>query len=526
MEQKDIELITSQVYLVETSDIVDTTKPKRAIIRIPIISEGANSKNLLWTEETMQKVADKFRGVPFRYDLNGQNEGSHTKEHLSSPFYDVGWTYSDERGANYDPSTKTIWVQGEVTNPEVIDKLSRTTSEGKREINFASMGAMIKPEDTECSICGKHPFGTCQHERGKEYNGQMCSMVPTDIAKALHVALTNDPADKNAEIAEAIFQDMNEIADNTAKDSPVSPAPNTPGPSNQDDLKSLIKTIIEEYLSEKKKVETADDVKEDVKMEDDKKKKKKDDDVKEEKKEDVEKEAESGKNTEKASLKVEKADDHKEPDEDNKGGPSDHDEDNEKEDSKKKKGKKKDESEEKSEDKKEMADDDVEFKISGVALEKPKMEFQDNSDVVKVQKAPIVETASNDIYATKYKNKLLLEIAEDYVKYNKAKSRDEAVKMLNGKTIEQLEIYQEAFDGLVVTEAPVTQKAMPVFQDNNHTANRTFVDEVPEFGGAEQEMDPYVEFQDLSPDERAKQFGNYGAFDMCFNPHNATKYRK
>lgn len=494
MEKKGIELITSQVYLVETSDVVDTSKPKRAIVRIPIITEGANSKNLLWTQETMEKVAHMFRGVPFRYDLNGQNEGSHTKDHLSSPFYDVGWTYSDERGANYDPATRTIWVQGEVTNPEVIEKLSRQTSEGKREINFASMGAMIKPEDTECSICGKRPFGTCNHERGKVYNNQTCSMIPTNIAKALHVALTNDPADKNAEIAEAIFQDMDELSDNSAADSPVTPALNVPGPSDNLDLKSLMKKILMESINKKK---MGTELQEDAEMKKEEEDKKKD--VVEEKDEDKKKEKEE---------LVEKAEDMKEEKKEEKP------EEKEEDDEEKKKKKKEDQV-------KEMADDDVEFKISGVAHEKPIMEFQDNSIA---RQEPILETASNDIYANKYKTKLLLEIADDYVKYNKAKSKDEAMKMLNGKSIEQLEIYQEAFDGLVVPETQ--QKVVPVFQDNNHIVDRTFTNEVPEFGGAEQDVDPFVEFQDMSPDERTKHFGSYGSFDLCFNPHNAQKYRR
>jgi hypothetical protein len=206
---QDFVLTSSQIDIIETCDNSPSTVPtKRAIVKYKIITKGANDKNLEWTEPTMIKIAHKFRGVPFRYDLNGGNEGSHTRDKISSPFYDVGWTYSDDKGAYYDSTNKCIWVQGEITHPEVVDKLSRVTSDGKREINYASMGAMLNPEDTKCNICGKSPFGVCGHERGKVYNGKICNMVPVDIKKALHVALTNDPADRNASIAEAIFQDM------------------------------------------------------------------------------------------------------------------------------------------------------------------------------------------------------------------------------------------------------------------------------------------------------------------------------
>ena len=70
----------------DNSQNVSILKPKRAIITLPIINIGANEKNLEWTRETMERVAHKFRGVPFRFDLTGQNEGSHTKDRISSPF--------------------------------------------------------------------------------------------------------------------------------------------------------------------------------------------------------------------------------------------------------------------------------------------------------------------------------------------------------------------------------------------------------------------------------------------------------
>lgn len=564
MNRNDVELFTSEI-IVEAADNSGSS-PKRAVIKIPLINEGSNSKFLLWTQETMEKVAHMFRGVPFRFDLNGQNEGSHTRDKLSSPFYDVGWTYSDEKGAYYDPEKKTIWVQGEVTHPEVIEKLMRQTSDGKREINFASMGAMIDPKDTACSICGRAPFGNCNHTRGKEYNGQSCNMVPQNISKALHVALTNDPADKVAEIAEAIFQDMSSQVDNPRQESPVGVAPNLPGPNNADqsDLKEMIEKIIQEVLAkkalEKSKIsELADNG--ETKMEDKKKKKIEDDDVKEKVEKNVEeKTTQKLDDSKEKSLKKETAEevDEKEDEEDKKKKKkesksvetkeefkekefaeaeekekegSEEDEEEDEEEAKKKKKKKsedpKEEKEDAKEDKKPEMADDFEFKITGpLAAKQNKVELQDNS--VAPQAQQIIETADNNkIYAEKYKTKLRLEVADAYVRYNKVKSKDEAILVLQDKSIEQLELLQDAFDGIVIPQQQeVKAKPTVVLQDNVHVANQKFANAVPEFGGFVHDADPYVEVQDMSASDRKKKFGEYGAFDVCFNPNNAQKYRK
>ncbi|TRZ48099.1 MAG: hypothetical protein D4S01_10965 [Dehalococcoidia bacterium] len=172
--------------------------------------------------------------------------------------------------------------------------------------------------------------------------------------------------------------------------------------------------------------------------------------------------------------------------------------------------------------------DDFEFKISGpLAAKQNKIETADHSDILPQQ--PIVETADNNkVYADKYKQKLKLEVADAYVRFNKAKSKDEAILILQEKSIDQLELLQDAFDGIIVSqpkqEAPVKPKV--VLQDNVHVANQKFANAVPEFGGFVQETDPYVEVQDMSPSDRKKKFGEYGAFDVCFNPNNAQKYRK
>ena len=191
---------SSELGKVELSDDY-----KRAIIEIPLMHYGANKKGLFWTKEMLKEVTPMFQGVTFRYDLNGQEGSSHTIDKLSSPHFDVGWTYSGEDGAWYDPEEKTLWVKGEVTHPQVVEKLQRETTDGKREVNYASMGVVV--EEAVCSICGSE-YGSCEHERLKDYDGHLCYKVPTKCSKGLHVALTNDPADGEADIKSCVFQEF------------------------------------------------------------------------------------------------------------------------------------------------------------------------------------------------------------------------------------------------------------------------------------------------------------------------------
>lgn len=571
MEKDNFELFTSSIELIESSD--DSSIGNRAIIKIKLITEGANSKNLEWTQETMAKVAEKFRGVPFRYDLTGGNEGSHTRDHISSPFYDVGWTYSDERGAFYDPVNKIIWVKGEVTHPDVVAKLKRQTTDGKREINFASMGAMMKPEQTKCSICGKSPFGICEHTRGENYNGKICNMIPTDISKALHVALTNDPADKNAEIADAIFQDMSNSIDSGAKDAPVpvSTAGNIAGTPSSQELKALISELIEAYMSKKnEKKETADNSVEEEKMSKEKEVLKKGEKVEKKVEEETSKEPVKDKKDLKKSEKVEtqesedkkkKSEDEKElekeaeehptlPKEDVKTIVKDHkkekketaSDDEDEDDDKKKKDKKElpafiQKNIDKKKEKEETADDSESFKISGaIGTKNNKIEtadgdmgiFPGTTQKVETQQGPTPVVAPKVDYAEKYKGKLVSELADTYVKLGKAENSEKAMLVLQDKSIEQLEIYQDAYNGIVVEQkaAPVIVQPKVNYNNNDISADNEFADDVPEYGGAIEQHDPYVEMSDMSPAERTREFGAYGKYDVCFHPQNAAKYRK
>jgi len=197
------DVFTSRLTQVELAD-----DKSCAVLTIPLMHVGPNKKGLYWTPKMLKSVAPMFRGITFRYDLNGSEGSSHTPQKLSSPHFDIGWTYSDERGAWFEKDNGILWVKGEVTHPDIIKKLDRKTSDGKREINFASMGVLV--EKSVCSICGKeHGMDGCEHTRNEIYDGEVCYSVPEKVKKALHVALTNDPADGEAEIEECIFQEWN-----------------------------------------------------------------------------------------------------------------------------------------------------------------------------------------------------------------------------------------------------------------------------------------------------------------------------
>jgi len=188
------DVFTSRLTQVELAD-----DKSCAVLTIPLMHVGPNKKGLYWTPKMLKSVAPMFRGITFRYDLNGSEGSSHTPQKLSSPHFDIGWTYSDERGAWFEKDNGILWVKGEVTHPDIIKKLDRKTSDGKREINFASMGVLV--EKSVCSICGKeHGMDGCEHTRNEIYDGEVCYSVPEKVKKALHVALTNDPADGEAEI--------------------------------------------------------------------------------------------------------------------------------------------------------------------------------------------------------------------------------------------------------------------------------------------------------------------------------------
>jgi len=204
---------------VETTDILNvelSDEAKRAYIKIPLMHVGPNAKGLYWTENVLKKIAPMFEHVTFKYDLEGKEGSSHVPEKLYSPFYDVGWTSK----SYYEPTTRALWVEGWVTHPEPVSKLGRMTPDGCRELNYASMGVLIDPDDVICTICGQK-MAECGHKRNEVYGGKVAYAMPRNAEKALHVALTNAPADTEADIAEAVFQELRNFRGENMADGPA-----------------------------------------------------------------------------------------------------------------------------------------------------------------------------------------------------------------------------------------------------------------------------------------------------------------
>jgi len=280
---KDYDINTAMFGAIEIAD--DNT---RAILSLPLMHVGPNKKGLLWTPSMLKKLAPMFRGKPFRYDLNGQEGSSHTINKLSSPHFDVGWSHTSEAGAWYDAQTKELWVKGEVTHPEVVGKLARVTTDGKREVNYGSMGVIV--EKSICSICGadfaQSPDGEqCEnsHKRLETYDKGICYKVPTEVSKVLHIALTNDPADAEAEIKNVIIQDLsgdvmspaevktqagkpmennleNQMPTGMAPSSQTPPAPAVSPETILKDLAERIKTIEQKIVNNNQNVDATPEV--------------------------------------------------------------------------------------------------------------------------------------------------------------------------------------------------------------------------------------------------------------------------
>ena len=130
----------------------------KALIEIPLMHVGPNKKGFSSTAQMLKEMGPLFKGGAFRYDLDGKEGSSHTTQKLSSPHFDVGWTYKED-GAWFDEKEQIFWVKGEVTHPQVVQKLARKTSDGQRELNYASMGVLV--DEAKCSICGQE-YGECE----------------------------------------------------------------------------------------------------------------------------------------------------------------------------------------------------------------------------------------------------------------------------------------------------------------------------------------------------------------------------
>jgi len=486
---------------VETDSIAN---PSIARLKIPLIHVGANKKHLRWTPETLKEIAPMFKDVVFKYDVGGHEGSSHVPNKMSSPYTDVGWVdksyYSKDNGG-------TLYVEGDITHPEVIEKLIRTTSNGKRELNYASMGAAIDPTLATCSICDQ-PYSDCNHERGETYGGQVCEIVPTpeSVNKALHAALTNDPADPSAEIMNVVFAEnkflrgekMTEEEEKKKKEETIPETAALPKPSGGMEVsakdvkfKRGVETAQEEDVKlpanlpdaektemAKAKMETAQD-----EETDEEKKKKEDAGVVETAQEMPAEAGEQALQERVAALEQmvfalkEKIDvDVTEP-----ATP-----------------------EPTAEEILPMTQDNVD----GDNEEPPVGKSTENSGpsggpestapVGEGKKTPD-ETEYSDM-RIKYTNRLMIELADNGVKLGKFKNEDKAKEFFKGKTVKELEVFCDAFDGIMPKggEKPVRQ--IPQYAIANKNAN--------------------IEFADMTPDQRSKEYGKYGAFDEIFKRGN------
>ena len=164
------------------------------LLKVPVAHVGTNDNFFTFTEEELSKAAESMSNKPIYINLLGQAPDDHAD---NSSMNTIGW--SDE--AWYDPTDKTLYSNGEITEPTAVGKLERMDSKGRRELRFVSMSCDAVPI---CSVCGED-IRDCPHERGEEYDGEVCTAVGQEVAFQNYV-LTNNPADTKAEIGEVIIE--------------------------------------------------------------------------------------------------------------------------------------------------------------------------------------------------------------------------------------------------------------------------------------------------------------------------------
>ena len=437
----------------------DASNPTVAHIKIPLMHVGANAKGLYWTPEVLTEIAPMFSNTTFKYDLEGKEGSSHVPDKLYSPHFDVGWTSK----AYYDKGSKTLWVEGDVTHPDVVSKLHRATPTGKRELNYASMGVLIDPDDVSCSICGKN-MTDCGHKRNELYGGKTAYAIPTRVEKALHVALTNAPADTEAVIAEAIFQEARNLRGETMADGPAGVGA-TDSYTNQ---QSRPNTLTQKQVQPQQNVPISQYQKDQAGQ----------------------------------SMMAANPTDQKAKTNDAVGAMA-------------------------AEDMPLAApeaapvtpgegDDDVEIVdvLKAIIMRLQAIEEKIGAGAAAptgpeaapmgappMGGAPTPPTEMADI-AGKYYKKMLSEVADKSVHLGRYNTKKEAIAHFQDRSIEQLEALGDAFEGIEVKKQRVEVASMPEF-------------------GTPRETKATKTFADLSASERKNKFGEYASWDMCFRNPNA-----
>lgn len=163
------------------------------IEHVPFAHANINQNKLLFPKDELQKATPSMEGKPVVINLSRKAESDHV---FNSSMDTVGWT----KNPQFDGFT--AYCDVEITNPDVIDKFERMTSDGKREINAVSMGAKMSPV---CSICNAPMIEGHEHQRGQAYDGEECVAVANDT-EFEHLALTNFQADADATLENSKFQ--------------------------------------------------------------------------------------------------------------------------------------------------------------------------------------------------------------------------------------------------------------------------------------------------------------------------------
>lgn len=176
------------------STIKETAQRIAKLKKVQVAHAGTNSNFYTFTEEELMNAAKTLKDKPIYINYLGVAPDDHAD---NSSMNTIGWSTD----AWYDPEDKTLYANADITTPDVIDKLERVDSKGRRELNFVSMSCDSMPI---CSVCGAI-FNECEHERGVEYEGKMCSVVGKDV-NFRNFVLTNEPADPNAVVGEVSIE--------------------------------------------------------------------------------------------------------------------------------------------------------------------------------------------------------------------------------------------------------------------------------------------------------------------------------
>lgn len=261
---------------------------------VPFAHSTVNDNYLYFPKAELQRAINSMNGKPVVINLDGRADSDHV---TNSSMYTVGWTKNSRVVPMGDIDEAVCDV--EITDPTVIEKIQRQTTEGKRELNAVSMGAMMK---TTCSICNQSMIEGHEHMRGEMYDGKMAFAIASET-EFNHLALTNFQADKLSILDKAKFSEVEvasrrylecatlkinswrvkkmstaTIAPQAAADAPVQPpmaqAPNAPSSMEErmQKIEALCQMLVDKYAGQASAQKNAAEAPVDEKTDEEKKK--------------------------------------------------------------------------------------------------------------------------------------------------------------------------------------------------------------------------------------------------------------